>query len=720
MKAWLVISSVLVGAMAITGCMSIEEQLASNDPAIRKCGEERLLEESRRSGKPEDRIAAIKRIGSSDLLRDIAKCAKPAYKAQGYLVASTIPEGQAALAKLTEEKDFAFLACVAESDEIRHAAIKKVNEQQLLIVICTKATDTKIRKSAMARLTSESLAQLPYSPAIFPYWSKIKDQQMLAKIYRDGCNRFSNGVLTNIAARITDSKLLEALVVPPSHEVVEEEKRRIEELECKMREAKDVFDTASRNADFCAKNFRLHEAAKERKKAMVAEAEVQRLQAKADNLMTYGSKIMFVTNDAARAVLYGRIKDMSVFTRMLSATDENNHPVFGTPDKILPVLAKMPEDKAVEFALDGLKNYNVYRWNRDEFLPLEIAAGIAGITKSQKTRADMAFKVLDKIESFRQWCAEQPMYSWGMRDDQDEGNAKRIIAMFAPLSDDEKIAIVGMGGYAWRRLLGDLSADVAGRVLLSGHVLSAELEEKLSEKVLGDGINLKMYNAVKSDKAKKILAAKMPDDVKKEMQMEAENAFVSLMTKAKEAAKSTFELDGFYLGMTFNDVKVAFSHHFPDLQFRDDIDGEGKDADHVIYVDGQRDPFCYASVNSKKVYRFNFGRKLLKKWYNYDASTARDWAKAYSKEHGIDLKLDFINRSGEVYLPNAMLQAEPYHVSLHQEIWTYKNGMKNYRLTYFGEREFGGNSSIVKAAAHDKYSFVSASEGTFRAAIEND
>ena len=125
-------------------------------------------------------------------------------------------------------------------------------------------------------------------------------------------------------------------------------------------------------------------------------------------------------------------------------------------------------------------------------------------------------------------------------------------------------------------------------------------------------------------------------------------------------------------------------------------------------------------AKDKTIYQFNFGKKLLKKWYKYDASTIRDWAKAYSREHGIDLKLDFLSRSGEVYFPDAMGQIEPYHVSLHQEIWTYKNGMKNYRLTYFGERDFGGSSSIVKAAARDKYSFISASEGTFRAAIEND
>ena len=113
---------------------------------------------------------------------------------------------------------------------------------------------------------------------------------------------------------------------------------------------------------------------------------------------------------------------------------------------------------------------------------------------------------------------------------------------------------------------------------------------------------------------------------------------------------------------------------------------------------------------------------MLKKWYKYNAGTIRAWAKAYSKEHSIDMELEFLNRDGEVYMPNAMLEAQRYNVSLHQETWQWKNAMKDYRIMYFGEPKieaFGGGP-LAKAAAEDKYAAISADAGTLRVQIEKD
>ena len=90
---------------------------------------------------------------------------------------------------------------------------------------------------------------------------------------------------------------------------------------------------------------------------------------------------------------------------------------------------------------------------------------------------------------------------------------------------DEKVEIIGMGKYAWRGLLNGISAEAASKVLSSGRELSENLEENLAEMVSSEKIDLKMYNAVRSDTARKTLAAKMPESVKMAMKAGLANAF---------------------------------------------------------------------------------------------------------------------------------------------------------------------------------------------------
>ena len=63
----------LIGVLAITGCMSLEERLASNDPAIKRNAEYELVANSRQTGSEADRIAAIKRVTNAQLLMEIKR-----------------------------------------------------------------------------------------------------------------------------------------------------------------------------------------------------------------------------------------------------------------------------------------------------------------------------------------------------------------------------------------------------------------------------------------------------------------------------------------------------------------------------------------------------------------------------------------------------------------------------------------------------------------------
>ena len=66
------------------------------------------------------------------------------------------------------------------------------------------------------------------------------------------------------------------------------------------------------------------------------------------------------------------------------------------------------------------------------------------------------------------------------------------------------------------------------------------------------------------------------------------------------------------------------------------MDNDEKDI-RVVYVPQQRRPFCRADKTGK-VWQFNFGKSMLKKFCKYDVQDEREWARAYSKEHGIDMK----------------------------------------------------------------------------------
>ena len=288
-----------------------------------------------------------------------------------------------------------------------------------------------------------------------------------------------------------------------------------------------------------------------------------------------------------------------------------------------------------------------------------------------------------------------------------EDKLLRCLNIFSSKGHNTSYLVARIRNMADKKAIAD---EIVG--LLNNKTMNERSVAEYVEK-MGDGeATIALYNAAMGSALKQLIFSKLSAADKNTIRGSSAEKCKQMIEFAKSKSKETFEMHGFYLGMSMDDAELLVMYYFPELEAAEKRDDDGE---YKLDISDQGAPFCWADKN-RKVYQFNFGKKLLKKWYKYDASTIRDWAKAYSREHGIDLKLDFINRSDTVYLPNAMLQAEPYHVSLHQEIWTYKNGMKNYRLTYFGEREFGGERSV----ALEKYRHSSASEGTFRAVIEND
>ncbi len=407
------------------------------------------------------------------------------------------------------------------------------------------------------------------------------------------------------------------------------------------------------------------------------------------------------------AAVVSKIKSPTTAEKLLAAR------VVCKTDQQLALMKMLPEKKMVELILADIEHHDVYKWNKGDLRPLSLGIGALSSVKDIESVKVIASAVLSKIADYRKDCSNSWTMSW---DETDEGKVKWLMGRLPKLPDEALGELICLDDASWKYFADSVTASVAYNVLTQGKAKSAELEETLIKKLPAENIDMKVYDGVKTEAGRKAVLAAMPEELKKSALESAERAFKSIMEKAKAAAAETFELDGFYLGMSMDDAKMLMMHHFPDVEITEEKD---KNGEYKLDASCQDTSFCWAD-KERKVYQFNFGKQMLKKWYEYNAARTMDWAKAFSRERNIEMKLDFLERSDDVYLPNAMLQMEPHHVSLHQEIWTYKDGMKNYRITYFGERKFGGNGIMIKAAAHDKYMYISAPEGTLRAKVEND
>ena len=388
---------------------------------------------------------------------------------------------------------------------------------------------------------------------------------------------------------------------------------------------------------------------------------------------------------------------------------------FSKLDARAKLLTGLSGKAAVEFVQKAIQRHSVTSWLKGDLMPFEDAVIVTHKVKDPALVTRVVAAMLKALASYEG-------NDWGW--DSDERDKEDKLLKKLPKFGDSVIeSLICMDETSWKYLANSISVNVAYAVLANGKAKSDELERKLVEMLPAAKVDMKVYKGVRFDETRKAVMAKMPPELKKAAAEDAEKAFHAICEKAKSAAKETFELDGFYLGMTFDDMKVVFAHHFPNLEIKEAIDGEGKNADHVIYVPGQSSPFCYAGVSDKKVWRFNFGKKLLKKWYSFDVQSPAEWAMAYGRATKADMRFKLIEKDATVYEPMDM--STSYRVWFHQESYQFKNNTKEYRLTYFGEQkdftcEGGIGGAVIKAMAEPRFRYVRGDFGSLRAQIERD
>ena len=224
--------AVLIGGAVLSGCMSLDERLASSDIQVRHAAEAELWSLARTS---EEQMAAVKRMGNPDCLSQIAltsdsPVALAAFnkvKTDQYPILAAKARShsvrKAALAKISDAEGIVYVFSNSNDEAVKNGALEKISSAEVLEKLYAAESQDAWRKRILQRLPAESFTRL-HSPDFAQRWRQIDDERTLAKIVRDGCGQMSNADLAEIMAKIKDEKLLERLCA--------QSKAEMEEMRC--------------------------------------------------------------------------------------------------------------------------------------------------------------------------------------------------------------------------------------------------------------------------------------------------------------------------------------------------------------------------------------------------------------------------------------------------------------------------------------------------------
>lgn len=168
--------------------------------------------------------------------------------------------------------------------------------------------------------------------------------------------------------------------------------------------------------------------------------------------------------------------------------------------------------------------------------------------------------------------------------------------------------------------------------------------------------------------------------------------------------------------MNISEVDDLVGYYCPEWSNSEDYVDDEKTI-RGLWVPQQKGAFCRAGKDGK-VFEFNFGKNFLKNFYKFDVQNEREWATAYSRETGTELRYEHLSKDVHVHDPDD--PSRPYHVLFEQDTYTYKQNAKGYRITYFGEqKKFAGNG-IVKQLASERMRYVGGQQGMLRVRVEKD
>ena len=177
-----------------------------------------------------------------------------------------------------------------------------------------------------------------------------------------------------------------------------------------------------------------------------------------------------------------------------------------------------------------------------------------------------------------------------------------------------------------------------------------------------------------------------------------------IVANSRARAKAAFEISGFSMGMSTDDVFMLIGRYYPDMAVMEKED----DGEVSFQASFQEREFCRFGRDGR-ARMFNFGKGILKKMCHYDVQDEREWVTAFSRENGIDMHYVPIEEDATIvdvdagvgFLGKLTVNPQYSKAYLRQDAWQYRDKASNCKVCYFGKpivRKVGG-SGLIEAIA---------------------
>lgn len=387
--------------------------------------------------------------------------------------------------------------------------------------------------------------------------------------------------------------------------------------------------------------------------------------------------------------LLDRVNDSQTIEKILSCRRDGKY-VVRDVQKRISLMKRLPKPKMLELISADIEKHNVHKWNEGDVIDLETALGVIDQIKDKKHVIKIVSSILSKIVEYRQRCENSRCgMSWGQNDHNIACNLMSKIS----LSELEIAALAcSKQSSGWLYLIDKISPKYAYIILSKGKASIPEFEVALANKIPPSNIDIYVFNGARTDEGKKAIIDRMPDDVLKIVQETRKKEVAHMLERAESLAESTFELKGFYLGMSIQDAKKLVEYYLPKSRViitnnnNIEIDPKKKEKLFDAEVDPQEMYFCQAD-RAGKVYRFNFDKRFLKQWFDYDVQDWHEWASEYARQFNCDFRLNVVRKN---------IDNEHYaiYVRCTQPVYRYRNNRKKFVVSYHGKLEIKGLENI--------------------------
>lgn len=694
--------------MIIVGCMSLEERLASTDYETKKDAEAELYANAIRTGRESEVLAAIKRMTTDEILAAVA--------------VSSNPENitKTACEKIREDKWRSAVAVYGKSIEVQKVAISEMKDQALLLEVYKTVTNEQLKVEVIEKLNPENIAKLPYSPAMAKCWKSIANQTLLGKIIIKDLMKVDKSEWKLLIDKITDSATLEKIQLALAYAYVEHydslsdqtrkcliskltDKNVIEKMitEPNKSEVEDMERT--RKYKMSAIEERINKA-----KTPVIELEkaVARYKSEGNSREAESCQEDLNKWKAKLAQYQEELRQFKASApRKIYVDDENGR---------MPLYEKFGDDSLVKLINKKMENLgdihdgDITKWHQ--------CYNIVQKIRSLDIRIKYYGAFLSKIAKDEVRCdgstVEVPFFGsitshkWG---ESDTKKAQLFLDSWG-LNKQQDLAksLLEKSGSGGKYLIKYISDDVLVEMIKDGKLTNNLVILTAVRKISADKLDMELYGAIRNDDIKKVMMLRMPATVRSLAEKANEAAALNLIAKAKKV--NSFSLKGFYLGMNIEDAKRLVMYYLPNSNV---VITKDNDIEIDVVHGGDFDVtpmyFCQADRNGN-VYRFNFDKKrFLNKWFNYDVQNYLEWAEAFGKENNFDFRVREVK--GKRDIKNVYLQVT-------QEIYQYKNNVKGFVVTYFGEKDvFDPNGEVSLDSIANDARFSSPQEAAYNAGV---